>query len=233
MIRFRVATYNIHKSRGIDWRTQPGRILHVLREIDADLIALQEIFDNQHAFLAEHLQLNEVFGSARELNGMHYGNAILSRFPITETTNHDITVAGREPRRCLQANIELSAVCALHFFALHLGTSFFERRHQARLLLSSQVLEQSNLSAPRLVVGDFNEWTRGQATSMLSQRLQSADVHAHLKRRRTYPGILPFWHLDHVYYDQQLILTSMQLHKSKTALAASDHLPLVGDFELL
>ncbi|MCA1818423.1 MAG: hypothetical protein LC746_18955, partial [Acidobacteria bacterium] len=78
---------------------------------------------------------------------------------------------------------------------------------------------------------DFNEWTRGLATRLLSEELRAADVRTHLKSARTYPGALPLVHLDHIYYDPPLELVSLRLHKSLTALVASDHLPLVADFE--
>ena len=41
--RFRVVTYNVHKCRGLDRRVRPARIAEVLREINADIIALQEV----------------------------------------------------------------------------------------------------------------------------------------------------------------------------------------------
>ncbi len=44
-------------------------------------------------------------------------------------------------------------------------------------------------------------------------------------------GVLPFLHLDHVYYDDALELKRLTLHRSRTALIASDHLPLVADFQ--
>jgi endonuclease/exonuclease/phosphatase family metal-dependent hydrolase len=82
------------------------------------------------------------------------------------------------------------------------------------------------------VLGDFNEWTRGLATRLLAEELESADIRHHLRRRSTYPGPLPFLHLDHVYHDPALELVTLRLHRSRTALVASDHLPLVADFRI-
>ena len=84
----------------------------------------------------------------------------------------------------------------------------------------------------RVVLGDFNEWTHGLASRLLSQELRSADLRQHLRTRRTYPGALPFLHLDHVYYDHALELERLTLHRSRLALVASDHLPLVAEFKL-
>jgi endonuclease/exonuclease/phosphatase family metal-dependent hydrolase len=82
------------------------------------------------------------------------------------------------------------------------------------------------------MLGDFNEWTRGLASRLLTSHLRSADVKLHLPRAKTYPGVLPFLHLDHIYYEDSLELLSMSLHKTRTALVASDHLPLVAELEM-
>jgi endonuclease/exonuclease/phosphatase family metal-dependent hydrolase len=79
-------------------------------------------------------------------------------------------------------------------------------------------------------LGDFNEWTRGLASRMLSSHLESADIRYHLRRSKTYPGVFPFLHLDHIYHDAELQMASLQLHRSRAALMASDHLPLVAEF---
>ena len=90
-MRLRVATYNIHKCRGMDRRLQPERIAEVLRDIQADVIALQEVVrlrdDNlkhdQAEFIRSSLDSYElVFGENRLHRGGHYGNAILSRVPV-------------------------------------------------------------------------------------------------------------------------------------------------------
>jgi endonuclease/exonuclease/phosphatase family metal-dependent hydrolase len=66
----------------------------------------------------------------------------------------------------------------------------------------------------------------------LASHLVSADVRLHLPRRRTYPGVLPLLHLDHVYYEDSLELEAMALHRTRLSLVASDHLPLVADFKM-
>ena len=87
----------------------------------------------------------------------------------------------------------------LHLYNVHLGTAFLERRHQAGRL--SAIVHDRRVGMPKVVLGDFNEWMRGLATQMLSERLQSIDLRAHLRRRRTYPGVFPVLHLDHIYYE--------------------------------
>src|SRR5438270_1910 len=86
---------------------------------------------------------------------------------------------------------------------------------------------------PRLVLGDFNEWVRGLVTRLLSADFNTIDVRTIARHGRTYPGVLPLLHLDHVYFDQGLELKEFHLHRARPALVASDHLPLVADFRML
>ncbi len=234
----RVATYNIHKCRGLDRRVQPARIAKVLREIDADIVALQEVVSipgqherDQARFIAAELGLYFGLGENRRLYGGAYGNLLLSRFPLRAIHNHDITVGRREGRGCLRADTDFEGT-TLRLFNIHLGTSFFERRQQIRKLISPGILNSSELLGVRIILGDFNEWTRGLASRLLSAHFQSVDLRTHLGRSRTYPGLLPLLHLDHIYFDAGLKVERLTLHRSPTALIASDHLPLVADFRL-
>jgi endonuclease/exonuclease/phosphatase family metal-dependent hydrolase len=119
----------------------------------------------------------------------------------------------------------------MHLFAVHMGTSWFERRRQIEMLLTPGILLNPDLRGPRILLGDFNEWTRGVTTRRLLAQFKGADIRQHLDRRRTYPGMIPFWHLDHIYYDPPLCARIARLHRTRTALLASDHLPLYADFE--
>lgn len=235
----RIVTYNIHKCRGLDRREHPARIVEVLRETEADIIALQEVLSvegrererDQARFIAEELGMNYHLGENRKLHGGAYGNVVLSRLPVRAAHNYDITWRGRERRGCLRTDVLIGDEMTVHVFNIHLGTAYVERRHQARKLVSDEILNDSGLEGARVVLGDFNEWTRGLASRLLASHLESADVRHHLRRARTYPGVLPFLHLDHIYYERTLELKKLTLHKTRTALVASDHLPLVADFE--
>jgi endonuclease/exonuclease/phosphatase family metal-dependent hydrolase len=239
-IRIRLATYNIHKCRGLDRRTSPERIAAVIAELDADVVAIQEILDVQNG-RPEFDQARRIsgklkdydwcFGNNRTLHGGPYGNMTLSRFPVDVCQNYDVTWRHRERRGCLRTDVVLDDGRALHVFNVHLGTSFIERRHQARRLLSDEVLNRRECCGPRIVVGDFNEWTRGLASRLMGDAFEAAEPRTFLRYARTYPGIFPVLHLDHFYYDQQLSLRSFRLHRSRKALVASDHLPLVAEFE--
>ena len=233
----RVATYNIHKCQGLDGRVRPGRIVDVLGKIDADIIALQEVVciagatpeDDQAEFIAKQLGFDAAFGHTREIRGGRYGNLLLTRFPIHISKNHDLSSPRREPRGCLRADIQLHDT-TYHIYNLHLGTGFAERRHQARRILSERIFDYHGVLGPRIVVGDFNEWTRGAVSKLLASQFSAADPRQHLKRSWTYPGVLPFLHLDHIYHDPTLRLKKLTLHRDRLSLVASDHLPLVADF---
>jgi endonuclease/exonuclease/phosphatase family metal-dependent hydrolase len=236
----RVATYNVHKCRGLDGRVGVERIARVLREIDADIVAMQEVVrvlsatsshDQSRHIAAEAGYAHHCFGENRPLSGGTYGNATLSRWPIEHWTNYDLSHARRERRGCLRTDIRVSGKL-LHVMNVHLGTGFMERRAQARTLLGPRVLGREDLKCPRLVIGDFNEWTRGLVTQMLSAKFASAELNPRPWRMRSYPGILPVLHLDHMYFDPKLKLGNFHLHRSRLALVASDHLPLVAEFEI-
>jgi endonuclease/exonuclease/phosphatase family metal-dependent hydrolase len=236
----RVVTYNIHKCRGLDRRVLPGRIADVLRELDADVIALQEVLriegdsreQDQAQFIADRLGGYRVdFGENRRLGGGTYGNATLTRLPVQLARNYDLSWKNRERRGCLRTDLALGA-STLHIFNVHLGTSFLERRHQARRLLGEHLVGGEQLPGPVVVVGDFNEWTHGLASRLMAQKYCSIDLRQHINRRRTYPGVLPILHLDHFYFDSDLHLQRFSLHRSRAALLASDHLPMLGEFQL-
>jgi endonuclease/exonuclease/phosphatase family metal-dependent hydrolase len=236
----RVVTYNVHRCRGLDGRTRPARIVEVLREVQADVMALQEVVSRQDGrpdqdqarYIAETLGVHYLLGENRKLRGAAYGNVVLSRFAMRVVKNYDISVLGYERRGCLHIDVDVEPEVVVHVFNVHLGTDFLERRHQGRRLADAEILRQVGLTGPRILLGDFNEWTPGLTTRLLGSHLRSVDIRKHLRRRRTYPGVLPFMHLDHIYHDDALELQSLKLHRTRRALMASDHLPLIADFRV-
>ena len=91
------------------------------------------------------------------------------------------------------------------------------------------------MTGPKLVLGDFNEWMRGLATSLLNEKLNSVDLRDFLPRKRTqrtYPALFPVLHLDHIYYAGKLDVVGVELPRTRLSLVASDHLPIVADIRI-
>jgi endonuclease/exonuclease/phosphatase family metal-dependent hydrolase len=231
MHRLRIATYNIHKCRGLDGQTRTDRIASVLEEVGADIIALQEVVKDQTDHLAERIGYFQAFGEVRQYRGSGYGNATLSRWDFKLIRPVDVTVAGREQRAALRTDIRLGQH-VLHVFNVHLGTGARERKQQAARLLDADLLRAIDISGPRIVLGDFNEWVHGLVTRSLTAEFHLTDLRLHLKRTRSYPALLPLLHLDHIYLDHHLAVEKAHFHRSRRALIASDHLPLVADLIL-
>jgi endonuclease/exonuclease/phosphatase family metal-dependent hydrolase len=105
-----------------------------------------------------------------------------------------------------------------------------ERRYQAPRLAGW--IDDRRVPGPKIVLGDFNEWGRGLVADVLAERFSSVDLFRHLKRRRTYPGFFPLLHLDHIYFSGHIEVRRVELMRTRLALVASDHLPLVADVRI-
>src|SRR5262245_14540704 len=231
----RIATYNIHRGRGLDGRTRIERIAAVLASIDADIVALQEVIGasplkpGQAAELGAALGMGWVMAPTRHLRTALFGNVVLSRLPIRHHVQHDLTWKTCEHRGVQRVYLALDND-TLHFYNVHLGTSLLERRHQAAKLAS--IVHDRRVNGPKIVLGDFNEWARGMSKDVLAERLQSIDLSKHLSRRRTYPGFFPILHLDHIYFEGKVDVLKVAMPRDRLSLMASDHLPLIADLRI-
>ena len=234
-LRLRIATYNIHKCRGLDGRRQPGRIASVLTALRPDVAALQEVVGvgprgmGQEEGLSTRLGMAAFLSPARKLRGHVYGNAVLSRLPIMDHGSHDLSQDGYEPRVCQRVDVLLRGH-PIHIYNVHLGTAAAERRAQAERLI--HFLLGSKTPGAKIVLGDFNEWKKGPATKLLCEKLQSLDLLPFLKWRRTYPGIFPLFHLDHIYYQGRVEIEKVEVPRTWSALVASDHMPLLAELSI-
>ena len=243
----RLVSWNIHGGVGTDGRRDLGRIAALLEDMHCDVAALQEVGDPRpsrvddprgsevadHAsWLSRRLGWFVAFGPNLVLAGRPYGNAILSRYPISHAHNYDLSVPDREPRGCLRADLALPTGSSLHLFDLHLGLSGGERRRQAAMLLSADLLADTALTAPLVVCGDFNMWSPipGPILRLLRTSLRDAAVVAGA-RRSTWPSALPVLRLDRAYVDAGVEVVASGVVNDPRTRAASDHLPLWVELE--
>ena len=246
-MRIRVLTYNIHKAIGVDGKFAPGRIVEILRHHDADIVLLQEV--DRGAPRSNHLDLASLL--ARELRyryravGMNvalkkgrYGNATLSRFPIGRQRNIDLTVSWRKRRGAQHTRFHIpkgARSIDLDVFNVHLGLSAAERHQQvARLLATPDVahLEPTDLC---IIAGDLNDW-RG---SLTRRHFKPVGFACATNRRpgsrwsiKSFPSYAPTTGLDKVFYRGRLRLLHAHRSRLKLASVASDHLPVVVEFEI-
>jgi endonuclease/exonuclease/phosphatase family metal-dependent hydrolase len=155
----RLATWNIHRCIGRDGEQSPERCAAVLQEIDADVIALQEVESHPGhecdvlAYLARATGSQVIAGSTMIEQDAHYGNALLTRLPVRAVRRHDLSVPVRETRAALEVVLE-SDRRRLQFIATHLGLRPAERREQVRRLLPLIDLQGHDLV---VLAGDLNE----------------------------------------------------------------------------
>src|SRR5262245_8285083 len=188
----------------MDGRTLPQREVDVLSGLNAYLSALQEVIGagpnaSGHAEeIGAALGMGWVMASVRHMRSHQFGNVVLSRFPIRQHVQYDLSWRTCEPRCCQRADIIIDDR-TLHLFNVHRGTAFRERKDQAERLAA--IVHDARTHPPKVLLGDFNEWSGGLATAALTRKLEAIDLRVHLRRRRTYPGLLPLLHLDHIYYE--------------------------------
>lgn len=223
-----LATYNVHGCVGRGGRFDPGRIEAVLQELDADVIALQELRWNPNAALdqlrdfGERLGYDTAAGPTLLRGDGQYGNALLSRLPIQAVQLVDISQPGREPRGAIDVQLEVPGASAqdatLRVIATHLGLSPAERRSQIELLLD-------RLGQPGedrvVLMGDLNEWFAwGRPLRRLHRHFGATDG------TPTWPAIKPVFALDRIWVHPRSCLQQVAPHRSALARQASDHLPL-------
>lgn len=248
-LRLSIMSYNIHRAIGMDRRFRPDRILQVLQHHRPDVALLQEVDSavprsNELDLARELASLLDyphyAVGHNVELRRGRYGNATLSRFPILRERNIDLTVQSRKRRGCQHTSLVVQPAngappLELEVFNLHLGLSAPERAMQIGRLVRSA--EFSGLQSTRACVvgGDFNDW-RALLHPIFTEILSfGCATEARIDPNgsmRTYPSFSPRGSLDRIYYRGPLRVLTARTCRLRVARIASDHLPVIADFEL-
>jgi endonuclease/exonuclease/phosphatase family metal-dependent hydrolase len=225
-----VATYNVHQWQGIDGIYNPRRVMQVVRELNADVIALQEITipwgnNPQNIDMDYYLKFGgnrAIFGLTFLKNKAHFGNVLLTSFPAVAIRRLDLSVKHREPRSAIDADLEVNGR-RIRVIATHLGVAGYERRRQLRTLISILNKENRNRTDLTILMGDFNLWSVHSPLLARLRRLFGPSPYL-----RTYPSRFPIFPLDRIWVKPNGFLKTVAVHNSNTARVASDHLPVKG-----
>ncbi|MCA9531374.1 MAG: endonuclease/exonuclease/phosphatase family protein [Myxococcales bacterium] len=225
MIEATAVTWNLHGFVGADGRRDVSRTARVLGVLGADVLGLQEVDcrgaegtgETRLALLAEATGMHATFGPTLAHEDGGYGNALLTRWPVTSVTRHDVSVEGGEPRGVLCADVRPDGA-PVRLIVTHFGLRMKERRRQLAALLA---LIEAAPGAPLLLMGDFNEWQpRSPLVGALDRALGRA---AHV---RTFPARFPVLALDRIWVRAPARLLAIERCAGAGARHASDHLPV-------
>jgi endonuclease/exonuclease/phosphatase family metal-dependent hydrolase len=219
-----IATYNIHGAVGSDRLYSPERIASVLREIGADVVALQEVplggsrEPSVLPALCEATGYCAAEGPTYDEPHRRYGNAVLSRYPISATRSIDLSFGIRERRGALDADLDCHGH-PLRVVATHLGLRPAERRMQVNRLL--QVFDTDQMAV--ILLGDINEWFMwGRALRALISHFEAVPA------PKTFHSRWPVFALDRIWIRPRHRLVRVKVHATRLARKASDHLPLIA-----
>jgi endonuclease/exonuclease/phosphatase family metal-dependent hydrolase len=223
---FSVATYNVHRWTGLTGGTkfEPERAISVIAEVDADVVALQEVLrpfasPDPLGRIAEELRLHVAFVVTRVHKYGELGNAILSRWPITSVFSLDLSFGRLERRSAIAAEFH-GGSGSITIVATHLALVDGSRNRQVRLLL-----EHPRIQGSVILLGDVNAWRNCRATKALGRELPAE--HHNLAWPPSFPSARPLLALDRVYARGAKVL-DIHAHATAAARRASDHLPVVA-----
>ncbi|WP_045683326.1 endonuclease/exonuclease/phosphatase family protein [Martelella endophytica] len=225
----RVATYNVHKCVGVDGKLDPDRTFEVIREIGADLIALQEADTRfgERTGLLDLKRIEQETGliavpaeASVRAHGWH-GNVLLFRDGAIRDIRRE-KLPGLEPRGALLTEIALNNGSLLRVVAVHLGLLRVSRRQQADHILG---LLGNRDEAASLIMGDMNEWRLGDGSAL--KRFEAAFGELP-PPRASFPARWPVLALDRIISNRDGLVLDLAAHDSPLARVASDHLPLTA-----
>ncbi|OIO72893.1 MAG: endonuclease [Zetaproteobacteria bacterium CG_4_9_14_3_um_filter_49_83] len=223
-----LATYNIHRCFGLDGHHDADRIVAVIQEMDADIVALQEVESLGHAGLdllahfEQQTGMKAIAGPTIFSPQASYGNAVLTRLPIGKIERIDLSFRKREPRGALAIDFNLPQPFRL--LSTHLGLKRSERLQQTAHLC--RLLEEDH-QLPHILAGDINEWFPwGGSLRCLRRHFGPIPYVA------TFPSRWPLLSLDRIMARPPLHLHRLRRHHSPLARIASDHLPLMAEITI-
>ena len=221
----RIASYNVHGYVGSDGKRDVPRVARVLRSLDAEVIALQEVDFEPGAREPQPLELLAELAGFRAYcapinrHGLPFGNALFTRLPALSTRRICLAYPLREPRTALEVVLETGAR-PLRVIATHLGLRPVERRFQVRKILEHVSGDEHSVT---VLLGDFNEWfLMGRPLRWLHARFGRGPAVL------TYPARFPLLALDRIWVHPREALARFDTHRSPEARSASDHLPVVA-----
>jgi endonuclease/exonuclease/phosphatase family metal-dependent hydrolase len=236
--QLRVATYNVRACRGMDGRRSEARIAEVIAELSADIVGLQELDlsrtrsggVDQTGLIAEQLGWHYYFHPAMRTGDEHYGDAVLSRYPLTLRRACDLP--GPAPFYCRENRVAISMdvetpLGSVHVINTHFGLGRRERLLQAQLL-NDEWLGENSAGAPLILLGDFNSRPGSRPYRALGRHLRDVRKLVQPARSfRTFPTSFPAFAVDHIFINAALHPLSLEVYRSPLARVASDHYPLV------
>ncbi|MES2860631.1 MAG: endonuclease/exonuclease/phosphatase family protein [Pseudomonadota bacterium] len=240
----RLLTYNVHRCVGVDKKLDVERVVGVIAELDPDIVCLQELdvgrartggVDQARA-IAERLSMSFRFNAAMRVEAEEYGDAILTRLPERLVKTGPLPtvrgIPGLEPRGAVWVRIDVGGV-DLNVLTTHLGLVPREQRLQAAALIGKEWLGHPDCAGPTILAGDFNATSITRPYQALTRN--HADCQRALGLRptlKTFPSGFPSIRIDHVFVSPHIRVTKVRAPFSPLSRMASDHLPLVVDFEI-
>lgn len=240
----RIVTYNVHRCVGTDRRLDVARIAEVLAELEPDIVALQELdvgrartggVDQAHE-IARRLDMACHFNAALTVEEERYGDAILTTFPerlvkVGPLPGHP-GIRVLEPRGALWIEVEIGGA-KVQVINTHLGLVPREQQIQAAYLAGSAWLGHPQCRGPTILLGDFNATATSVVYRTFLKGLSPARGLAKTKTpTTTFPSQFPMLRIDHLFVSPEIAVADVFAPFSPLTRAASDHLPLVMDFEV-
>lgn len=228
----KVASYNIRKSLGTDRQRQPDRILKILAEVNADVVALQEVdrrFGARVATIPTQAILDNSayvpvrFGIREESLGWH-GNAILVRKGTEVVDLQRIDIPSFEPRGAVLADIRVDGRL-LRIIGMHLGLMGTTRLKQAQAIVA--YLEKLEGKVPTVIMGDLNQWAPNGGCLA-----QFARHHTVIAPGPSFHSRRPMLGLDRIITSRDIMVVGTGVHNTVLASRGSDHLPVWADLRL-